>query len=106
MTAEIVFDAVDLIQEELRGFSLGLKDIETHVAGLLAAQACVFKGGIEERLNVFRHDTDRDADDIHGSHLAARSAVGIQRSAVSIQQSAETERVGSQGSFLWLNAER
>jgi hypothetical protein len=48
---------------------------------------------------VFRHDTDRDADDIHGSHLAARSAI-------SIQQSAETERVGSQGSFLWLNAER
>ena len=84
---EVLFAAVHLIEEELVGIRLALQDIEADVAGLLTALAGVLEGGLEEGVALALRDVHRDADDVHGSHLPERSAIGSQRSEVRGQRS-------------------
>jgi hypothetical protein len=101
VAGEVVLPAIDLIEEELAGLRLGLQHVEANVPGLLPALASVVEGGLKEGISPFRHDAYRDADNVHGTHLAEPSAISNQRPA-----RFRTARQALMPSVVRLNADR
>jgi hypothetical protein len=80
MAREILFHAVDLVEEELAGLRFGLQHVEANVARLLAALAGVLKGGLKEWFD-FSEMTRTVTHTTYMEATLLRSAISKQRPA-------------------------